>query len=1001
MYEITFTQRRRILKIAALGTVVYSIIVLVWANLAPYLGLHIFGTKVVAVDAPPIFGESPKSGDRLVRIGVGPEIDSWPRFIHVLHHLFDQYDEPRPAASVAVLKETEFPDAVTPSGGRYVRIQFERSEGGFFESWFEVRSLPWQHTMVSILWAGLQSALFGLGWMVTRRRPADDAAALFFLCCILTVGAYIGGHHWLQLTTQPGLVFVFALCAMALPQVNLHFYLMFPTPKRWVSAHPKITLLLLYILPGLLQVAVLWTIGNVFSTYRHDSASLEHLAQALANLRVAVWSYAVLASVMFVCCVAALAHGYIAAETSVQKNQTRWILAGAGTAGLFVAYSFFLTWREPEQIALGGATWAMFGASLASAAAHAVAISRYRLTDAETILQRGRTYLLISFLGSLAYYGALFLLAFLSPQLAGVTSRPEGLLVSTSIILVLLIANTVRSNIQKIVDRRFFREKHQLERTARRIGEAFERLADRASVWKQCLHVAVDTLNAGGGAAYRRTRDGQFELMAAGGSTNFPKVLAANHPVAAAALKTKGLLQAGLAQSLTGDALSVQLRRLGVELAQPIVSRGEVLGLVLLEARDEGAFAADDLTSLAGIAEVAAVAVGAVESNAALEKLNEQLQGQISKFTEQRQRLDSLRAELVPEDSVIEPEEEGALAELRGRSKAVRELVASVRKIAASQATVLVRGESGTGKTLLAELIHKSSPRSSGPFVTVHCASLSPGVLESELFGHVKGAFTGAHRDKVGRFQLADKGTLFLDEIGDVSREVQTKLLRVLQEMTFEPVGSSQSRKVDVRVIAATNQSLEDLIRGGRFREDLYYRLNVIGLSTPPLRERIEDILELAAHFARRFANQMGKTIEGIDATAADALLSYHWPGNIRELENVIERAVVLAEEGALRRSDLPPEIEHAAPREAADHWREPATRNVNISRSRRVDSVVATITKSVDASPSLEEELNEIERRRLLDALTAAGGNKAKAARLLGYRRTTYCSKLKKFGLD
>jgi len=196
LYDISFTQRRRILKVVALGTVVYSVIVLVWANLAPYLGLHVFGTKVVATDGPPILGDAPRSGDRVLQIGVGPIINSWPRFIHVLHHLNDRFDDSKPVANIAKLQEMEHPDALTPNGGRYVRIRFEREgTAQTFESWFEVRSLPWQHTLVSILWAGLQSALFGLGWMVTRRRPADDAAALFFLCCILTFGPYIGGHH--------------------------------------------------------------------------------------------------------------------------------------------------------------------------------------------------------------------------------------------------------------------------------------------------------------------------------------------------------------------------------------------------------------------------------------------------------------------------------------------------------------------------------------------------------------------------------------------------------------------------------------------------------------------------------------------------------------------------------------------------------------------------------------------------------------------------------------
>jgi transcriptional regulator with GAF, ATPase, and Fis domain len=223
-----------------------------------------------------------------------------------------------------------------------------------------------------------------------------------------------------------------------------------------------------------------------------------------------------------------------------------------------------------------------------------------------------------------------------------------------------------------------------------------------------------------------------------------------------------------------------------------------------------------------------------------------------------------------------------------GSSPAVRQLLHLVRKVSASPSAVLLRGESGTGKELLARAIHEHSPRAGKAFVTVHCAALSTSLLESELFGHVKGAFTGAHRDKVGRFELANGGSLFLDEIGDISLEVQTKLLRVLQEMTFERVGSSEPVKVDVRLIAATHQRLEALIRQGRFREDLYYRLDVISIHVPPLRERREDIIELANYFLRQYAQRCGKEMTLIDDDALLVLKAYSWPGNVRQLENVI-----------------------------------------------------------------------------------------------------------------
>jgi DNA-binding NtrC family response regulator len=310
----------------------------------------------------------------------------------------------------------------------------------------------------------------------------------------------------------------------------------------------------------------------------------------------------------------------------------------------------------------------------------------------------------------------------------------------------------------------------------------------------------------------------------------------------------------------------------------------------------------------------------------------------------------------------------------------------TVRKVASSSATVLIRGESGTGKSLLAEVIHRHSARASGPFVEVHCAALSSGVLESELFGHVKGAFTGAHRDKIGRFQMAHGGTLFLDEVGDISLDVQTKLLRVLQERTFEPVGSSESVTVDVRLITATHQPLEELIRKGRLREDLFYRLNVISVYFPPLRERRDDIAELAAHFLRQSAERVGKPVEGIDAEAFDRLMSYSWPGNIRELENVIERAAVLTDGPMISLADLPAElladqVPLLAP-PPRQEWRPDIT------------------MEPESPTGALSSELDRIERQRLLDALEARGGNKSKAAAMLGIPRSTFCSKLKKFGI-
>jgi len=235
-----------------------------------------------------------------------------------------------------------------------------------------------------------------------------------------------------------------------------------------------------------------------------------------------------------------------------------------------------------------------------------------------------------------------------------------------------------------------------------------------------------------------------------------------------------------------------------------------------------------------------------------------------------------------------------------GQSPALQEVLRVVEMVAATDSTVLLLGETGTGKELLAHAIHDRSARKSRPYVKLSCAAIPAGLLESELFGHARGAFTGAMTQKIGRLELANQGSLFLDEIGDVPLDLQPKLLRVLQEQEFERLGSTQTKKVDVRIVAATNRPLEEMVVEKQFRLDLYYRLNVFPISIPPLRERREDIPLLVRHFVRQFAQRMHKTIEAVSSETMHALARYPWPGNVRELQNLIERAVVLYEEGEL-----------------------------------------------------------------------------------------------------
>ena len=284
------------------------------------------------------------------------------------------------------------------------------------------------------------------------------------------------------------------------------------------------------------------------------------------------------------------------------------------------------------------------------------------------------------------------------------------------------------------------------------------------------------------------------------------------------------------------------------------------------------------------------------------------------------QEIAALKDQLSKEKAYLEEEvrTEHNFEEIVGESAALRRVLKQVETVAPTGSTVLIRGETGTGKELIARALHDLSPRRERTFVKLNCAAIPTGLLESELFGHEKGAFTGAISQKVGRFELAHQGTLFLDEVGDIPPELQPKLLRVLQEQEFERLGSTKTINVDVRLVAATNRDLAAMVADGRFRSDLYYRLNVFPLVLPPLRERRDDIPPLVRHFTQRFARRMGRRIETIPSAVMEALVRYPWPGNIRELQNVIERAVILSPGSSLQvpLGDLQPAATHGPGRQ-------------------------------------------------------------------------------------
>ncbi len=318
------------------------------------------------------------------------------------------------------------------------------------------------------------------------------------------------------------------------------------------------------------------------------------------------------------------------------------------------------------------------------------------------------------------------------------------------------------------------------------------------------------------------------------------------------------------------------------------------------------------------------------------------------------------------------------------------------RQVAKSNASVLLLGETGTGKELIAKAVHQLSPRSSGPFVRVNCGALTESLLESELFGHVRGSFTGAVANRTGRFEAAHTGTIFLDEINSTTPKLQVKLLRVLQEREFERVGDTQTIRVDTRVIAASNRELLDEVEKDHFREDLYYRLNVVQITLPPLRQRREDIPELVGHFLNIYNEENDRYVVHIDRKALDALQDYHWPGNVRELQNYIERAVVMATGDELTCDLLPPAVLGGAPARA---WRG--------SRPMDMETLTVELVQQGLAAASPQEDnlhmkiVNRVERELIAQVMQACDSVQTKAAGKLGINRNTLHKKLKEYGLE
>lgn len=419
-------------------------------------------------------------------------------------------------------------------------------------------------------------------------------------------------------------------------------------------------------------------------------------------------------------------------------------------------------------------------------------------------------------------------------------------------------------------------------------------------------------------------------------------VVIPNVALAGRFLRASELARAG-EMCLSGDHVAL--------ISVPLVHGSEVMGTLNVTSRGVGRNSLDaDLRLMTLIAQLVAQAV----------KLRQQAHEQLEHYRRENEKLQQQIQKHFCPDNMI------------GNSRAMQTVYHSIEQVASSNTTVLIRGESGVGKELVAHAIHTRSQRATKAFVKINCAALPDGIVESELFGHERGAFTGAIAMRKGRFELAHRGTIFLDEIGELPLQTQAKLLRILQEREFERVGGTETLRCDVRVVAATNRPLEDFVEEGKFRQDLYYRLNVFPIFVPPLRERKTDILQLADFFVEKYNRANGKSIGRISTPAIDMLMSYHWPGNVRELENCIERATLLATDEVIHGFHLPPTLQ----------------------MKTKTDS-------ALDGRSTLQAALDGVEREMVLDALKNHRGNMAAAARELGLTERIMGLRVKKHEID
>ncbi len=780
---------------------------------------------------------------------------------------------------------------------------------------------PWSAIIATLL----ATVLLVLGLIARIGRPDDPDARRFYRTAVVYAVFYVGALSWTRLIVHPLLGIGFLLAMFSAPAVGFSLSIDFPhrtssnvAARRWRKGSYAASAIL-----GAVALSGLVLATTDYSSGGGDRGLTLMVAAVSIQLTIVIFQSSI--GLWF----QRRAH---AGVSGTVRGQLRWVLFGQGLCllpalgaipfALGDLQTFLLEWYKPFVVAIAILWFVSYG----------MAVLRVRLADVDALIKSSLGYAAATGAAVVVYLLVILATGWITGRLVGDAGPWPHLAAGLS---AAALFGPVRTHVGGWLDHRFFRDRKHYVESIRRVSESLARLREPDSLAKEAVEEVVEAVRAERGALYLKDATTWTIAHAVGGEF-----------------------------SATPDAPEE-----GVVMRVPGGATGDPVALLVIGPRRSGdLYSSQDRDLLGALAAQLGVALGNARAYGRIAKMSRELETQNEEIRGLRDRLEDenqfLRAR-------IEAATDGAT--LIGESKAIRELGKTIERVARSDASVLVLGESGTGKGLVARTLHGGSTRSAGPFLQVDCGAIAHSVFESELFGHERGAFTGASRMRRGPIELADGGTLFLDEIGELPLDLQPKLLRVLQDKEFLRVGGTQPVKVDVRVIAATHRNLDLMVEKGELREDLYFRLRVVELVVPPLRSRRSDLPALVESLLPRVAKRAGRRPRPLAADALVRMAGYGWPGNVRELENVLERALVLADGPEITASDL-------------DLPDRPAP--------------IEDVIDAVSAEVPHDEVMESIEKKRLIAALRAAGGNQSHAAKALGMPRTTFINKLRRYGL-